>query len=128
MKKRITNSSLIFILAAASGIFFASCSGVEMKSTRSLLSTAGFEAHTPQTKEQQKIYAALPSNKFERTTVKGKVVYVFKDETSGVVYVGTEYDHRHYEKLRHQKNVEAEEEMNPSLATKWANQWGGHPG
>jgi hypothetical protein len=100
---------------------------METNTTRSLLGTSGFTVRTPHTTEQQEIYAALPSNKFERATVKGKVTYVFKDEKAGVVYVGNEYDHRRYEKLRKQKDVELEEEMNPSLATKWSNQWGGRP-
>jgi hypothetical protein len=56
--------------------------------------------------------------------VKGKVFYVFKDEKAGVAYVGGEPEHRRYQRLGMHAAQAAEEEMNPSLATKWNNQWG----
>jgi hypothetical protein len=123
MKTKITNSSLI--LLAASGVaFFASCASMETNSTISLLSAAGFRARTPENAKQREIYAALPNNKIERATVKGKVFYVFKDEKAGVAYVGGEPEHRRYQQLSMHAAQVAEEEMNPSLATKWNNSWG----
>ena len=126
MKTKITNSSLILILAAAGVAFFAGCASMETGNTKSLLSQAGFRAHTPQTAKQKELYAALPNNKVEHAIVKGKVFYVFKDEKAGVAYVGGEPEHRRYQQLCTQQHVAqaAEEEMNPSLATKWNNQWG----
>ena len=128
MKTRIIASNLILILAAGSGIFFAACASMETQeeNTKSLLSKAGFRPETPQTAKQRDVYAAVPSNKVERATVKGKVVYVFKDEKAGVVYVGGEPQHRRYQELCQQQHAAQaqEEEMNPSLATKWTNQWG----
>jgi hypothetical protein len=126
MKTKITNSSLILILAASGVAFFAGCASMETNKTTSLLSQAGFRAHTPQTAKQKELYAALPSNKVEHAIVKGKVFYVFKDEKAGVAYVGGEPEHRRYQQLCTQQHVAqaAEEEMNPSLATKWNNQWG----
>jgi hypothetical protein len=126
MKTKITNSSLILILAAAGVAFFAGCASMETGNTKSLLSAAGFRVRTPQTAKQRELYAALPSNKVERASVKGKVFYVFKDETAGVAYVGGEAEHQRYQQLCMQQHVAqaAEEEMNPSLATKWNNQWG----
>jgi hypothetical protein len=127
MKTRITTLTLILILAG-SGIFFAGCANLETEAanTKSLLSKAGFRAETPQTAKHKELYAALPSNKVERATAKGKVFYVFKDEKAGVVYVGGEPEHRRYQELCAQQHAAqaAEEEMNPSLATKWNNQWG----
>jgi len=72
------------------------------------------------------MYAALPSNKVERASAKGKVFYVFKDEKAGVAYVGGEVEHQRYQQLctQHHATQAAEEEMNPSLATRWNNQWG----
>ena len=90
MKTRITNSSLILTLAACGIICFAGCASMETNKTTSLLSAAGFRVRTPQTAKQKEFYAALPSNKLERATVKGKVFYVFKDEKAGVEYVGGE--------------------------------------
>jgi hypothetical protein len=127
MKTKITNSSLIAILAASGVAFFAGCASMETNNnTKSLLSAAGFRVRTPHTAKQQELYAALPSNKVERATVKGKVFYVFKDEKAGVAYVGGEAEHQRYQQLCTQQHAAqaAEEEMNPSLATKWNNQWG----
>jgi len=113
---------------AASGVaFFAGCASVETdNNTKSLLSAAGFRLRTPQTAKQQELYAALPNNKVEHAIVKGKVFYVFKDEKAGVASVGGEPEHRRYQQLFRQRHVAqaAEEEMNPSLATRWNNQWG----
>jgi hypothetical protein len=119
MKTRITNSSLILILAA--------CASMETNKTTSLLSAAGFHVRTPQTAKQKELYAALPSNKLERGTVKGKVFYVFKDEKAGVEYVGGEPEHRRYQQLCMQQHVAQppEEEMNHPFARGWSNQWGG---
>lgn len=127
MKTKITNSSLILILAASGVAFFAGCASMETdNNTKSLLSQAGFRQRTPQTAKQKEVFAALPNNKIERASVKGKVFYVFKDEKAGVAYVGGEPEHRRYQQLATQQHIAqaAEEEMNPSLATRWNNQWG----
>ena len=127
MKTKTTNSSLILILAASGVAFFAGCASMETdNNTKSLLSQAGFRQRTPQTAKQKEVYAALPNNKIERASVKGKVFYVFKDEKAGVAYVGGEPEHRRYQQLCMQQHIAqaAEEEMNPSLATRWNNQWG----
>jgi hypothetical protein len=126
MKTRIPNSSLILILAACGIIFLASCASMQTENTPSLLSQAGFRAHTPQTAKQKELYAAFPSNKLERGTVKGKAFYVFKDEKAGVAYIGGASAHQRYQQLCTQQHVAQapEEEFNPSLATTWQNQWG----
>ena len=127
MKTKIINPSLILILAASGIAFFAGCASMETdNNTKSLLSQAGFRQRTPQTAKQKEVYAALPNNKVEHAKVKGKVFYVFKDEKAGVAYVGREPEHRRYQELCMQRHVAqaAEEEMNPSLAARWNNQWG----
>ena len=127
MKTKIINPSLILILAAGGVALFAGCASMETdNNTKSLLSQAGFHQRTPQTAKQKDVYAALPNNKIERASAKGKVFYVFKDEKAGVAYVGGEPEHRRYQQLCMQQHVAqaAEEEMNPSLATRWNNQWG----
>ena len=126
MKTRLKTSSLILILAASSVAFFAGCASMETNQSKSLLTTAGFRMVTPQNAKQKEIYAALPDKKIERGIVKGKVFYVFKDEKAGVAYVGGEPEHRRYQRLSTQAAKEAEEELNPSLATKWKNAWGPH--
>ena len=129
MKMKIINPNPILILVAGGAIFFAGCASTETGNTgnaKQLLSAAGFRVRTPQTADQKQIYAALPNNKIEHAVVKGKVFYVFKDEKAGVAYVGGEPEHRRYQELAMQQHVAQaqEEQMNPSLATKWNNQWG----
>ena len=129
MKTRITNSSLILILAACGIIFFAGCATTETANTdktKSLLSQAGFRVRTPQTAKQHELYASLPSNKLESGTVKGKVFYVFKDEKAGVAYVGGEPEHQRYQQLCMQQHVaEApEEQMNDFFTRSWSRQLG----
>jgi hypothetical protein len=99
---------------------------METEDTESFLSEAGFRLRTPQTAKQKELYAALPNNKVERATVKGKVFYVFKDEKAGVAYVGGEPEHRRYQQLCMQQHVAQapEEEMNHPFARSWSNQWG----
>ena len=129
MKTRITNLSLILILAACGIIFFAGCATTETANTdktKSLLSQAGFRVRTPQTAKQHELYASLPSNKLESGTVKGKVFYVFKDEKAGVAYVGGEPEHQRYQQLCMQQHVaEApEEQMNDFFTRSWSRQLG----
>ena len=127
MKTRIPKLNLIVTLAASGVIFFAGCATMQTDNTKSLLSQAGFRALTPQTAKQKEEYAALPSNKVEHATVKGKSFYVFKDEKAGVAYVGGESEHRRYQQLSMQQHVAQipEEEMNHPFARNWYNQWGG---
>jgi hypothetical protein len=100
---------------------------METGNTTSLLSAAGFRTRTPQTAKQKELYAALPSNKLEHATVKGKGFYVFKDEKAGVAYIGGEPEHQRYQQLCVQQHVAQppEEEMSHPFAQAWSTQWGG---
>lgn len=120
-------ANLNLILAAIGIIFFAGCASMETDNTKSLLSQAGFRARTPQTAKQKELYAALPNNKVEHATVKGKSFYVFKDEKAGVAYIGGEQAHRRYLQLAMQQHAAQapEEEMSHPFAQSWYNQWGG---
>ena len=126
MKTKIINSSLILILAAWGVIFFTGCASMETSKTTSLLSQAGFRMHTPQTAKEKELYAAFPSNKLERGTVKGKVFYVYKDEKAGVEYVGGEPEHQRYHQLCMQQHVAQapEEQMNDFFTRSWSRQLG----
>jgi hypothetical protein len=127
MKTRIPKLNLIVIFAACGVIFFAGCATMETDNTKSLLSQAGFRTLTPQTAKQKEEYAALPSNKVEHATVKGKSFYVFKDEKAGVAYVAGESAHQRYQQLCMQQHASQapEEQMSHPKANAWANQWGG---
>jgi hypothetical protein len=118
---------MIVIMAAIGIIFFSGCASMETGNTKSLLSQAGFRAHTPETAKQKELYATLPSNKVEHAIVKGKSFYVFKDEKAGVAYIGGEQEHRRYLQLSMQQHAAQapEEEMNHPFARSWYTQWGG---
>ena len=62
MKTQQSQLNVILIFAAAvTALFVAGCAEVGSGNTTSLLTAAGFRAHTPQTPKQQQIYAALPA-------------------------------------------------------------------
>ena len=125
MKTRISNLSLILILAACGIIFLAGCASMQTDNTPSLLSQAGFRPHTPQTAKQKELYASLPSNKLEHGTLNGKGFYVFKDEKAGVAYIGGESAHRRYQQLCTQQHVAQapEENMNHPFNESWNQRW-----
>src|SRR6476661_8561629 len=100
MKTQQSQLNVILIFAAAvTALFVAGCAEMGSGNTTSLLTAAGFRAHTPQTPRQQQIYAALPPYKVERATVKGHVFYVYKDEKAGVAYIGREQEYQNYQQL-----------------------------
>ena len=106
----------------------AGCAGVGSGNTTSLLTAAGFRAHTPQTPKQQQIYAALPPYHVERATVNGHVFYVYKDEKAGVAYVGREQEYQRYHELAVQQQIAQNyymaAEMDRAAAYGWYGAWG----
>ena len=120
----------VFIFVAASAALLATgCAGVGSGNTTALLSAAGFRARTPQTPQQQQIYAALPPYQVQRATVKGKgVFYVYKDEKAGVAYVGREPEYQRYQQLAVQQQIAQNyymaAEMDRAAAWQWYGAWG----
>jgi len=106
MKTQQSQLNIILIVAAAvTALFVAGCAEVGSGNTTSLLTAAGFRAHTPQTPKQQQIYAALPAYHVERATVNGHVFYVYKDEKAGVAYIGREQEYQRYHELAVQQQI-----------------------
>ena len=129
MKTRQSQLNVILIFAVAvTALFVAGCAGVGSGNTTSLLTAAGFRAHTPQTPKQQQIYAALPPYHVERATVKGHVFYVYKDEKAGVAYVGREQEYQRYHELAVQQQIAQNyymaAEMDRAAAYGWYGAWG----
>ena len=128
MKTRKINSSLILILGTWGVIFFTGCASMETNKTTSLLSQAGFRMHTPQTAKEKDLYAAFPSNRLERGTVKGKVFYVYKDEKAGLAYIGREQEYQHYQQLAIGQQIAQDQYMAAELqrdaAWRWYGAWG----
>src|SRR5215813_10594250 len=121
MKKRLDKSKLLLIFAAATTSFLTGCASMEANKTDPLLSQAGFRTRTPETAEQKEVFASLPSNKIEHATVKGKSFYVFKDEKTGVAYVGGHREHQRYKQICQQQHTQPapEEKMDPVTASKY---------
>ena len=85
MKIEKSNANVILIFAAAvTALFVAGCAGVGSANTTSLLTAAGFRARTPQTPQQQQIYAALPPYQVHRATVKEKPFTFTKTRKRGL--------------------------------------------
>jgi hypothetical protein len=129
MKTQQSQLNVVLIFAAAVTAFFmAGCAGVGSGNTTSLLTAAGFRAHTPQTPRQQQIYAALPPYQVERATVKGHVFYVYKDEKAGVAYIGREPEYQRYHQLAVQQQIAQNyymaAEMDRAAAFGWYGAWG----
>jgi hypothetical protein len=118
-----TSNIVVFVATLAGTILLAGCAGVGSSNTESLLTAAGFRARTPQTPKQQQIYAALPPYQVQRATVNGKVFYVYKDEKSGVAYVGREPEYQSYQQLAIQQQIAqnqiAAAEMEQQAALDW---------
>ena len=127
IEKPKVNIILIFAVAAAT-LFVASCAEMGAGNTTSMLSAAGFRAHTPQTPKQQQLYAALPPYKVERATVQGHVFYVYKDEKAGVAYVGREQEYQRYQQLAIQQQIAQDYytavAMDRAAAFGWYGAWG----
>ena len=127
IEKTKTNLILIFAVAAVT-LFVAGCAEMGSGNTTSLLSAAGFRAHTPQTPKQQQIYASLPPYQVERATVKGHTFYVYKDEKSGVAYIGREPEYQRYQQLAIQQQIAQNYynavAMDRAAAYGWYGAWG----
>jgi hypothetical protein len=120
--------AILIFAAAVTMLFVAGCAEMGSGNTTSLLSAAGFRARTPQTPQQQQIYASLPPYKVEHATVKGRAFYVYKDEKAGVAYVGHEPEYQRYRQLAVQQQVAQDyymaAEMNRAAAWGWYGAWG----
>jgi hypothetical protein len=124
MKTTSRTSNIVVCVATLAGtILLAGCAGMGSSNTESLLTAAGFRARTPQTPKQQQIYAALPPYQVQRATVNGKVFYVYKDEKSGVAYVGREQEYQNYQQLAIQQQIAQDQitaaEMQQQAALDW---------
>lgn len=130
MKIQARNSTVVIIFAAAAAaLFLGGCAGMESGNTTSLLSAAGFRARTPQTPQQQQIYASLPPYQLEQATIIGKgVFYVYKDEKAGLAYIGREQEYQRYQQLAIQQQIAQDRymaaEMERAAAWQWYGAWG----
>jgi hypothetical protein len=124
-----TSTIVVSLIATLASLFFAGCASTESANTTSLLTSAGFRAHTPQTPKQQQIYAALPPYQVQRATVPGKgVFYVYKDQNAGLAYIGREAEYQRYQQLAVQQQIAQNyymaAQMEQAAAWQWYGAWG----
>src|SRR5262245_13249680 len=124
-----TSNRLLILVDSVAALVHARCASTGPTNTTSLLTAAGFRAHTPQTPKQQQIYAALPPYQVQRATVPGKgVFYVYKDQNAGLAYIGREAEYQRYQQLAIQqqiaKNYYMAAQMQQAAAWQWYGAWG----
>jgi hypothetical protein len=129
MKTQQSRLNVILIFAAAvTALFVAGRAEMGSGNTTSLLTAAGLRARTPQTPQQQQIYAALPPYQVHRATVKEKTFYVYKDEKAGIACVGREQEYQRYQQLAVQQQIAQNyymaAEMDRAAAFGWYGAWG----
>jgi len=133
--RRVCHASklvVVALLAAVCGSFSINgCAAFEIRTQRTALSDSGFLARMPETPKQRETYAALPPYKLYRGVKNGNVFYAYKDEKSGVVYVGSEADYQRYME-KWQRLVAAYEmpqekmvahDMDNDLQWRWYGSW-----
>jgi hypothetical protein len=116
------------VIGAVIFIALDGCASLDASNQKSLLSASGFRARTPETARQKELYAAVPSYKVQRLSVKGKVYYVYKHEKEGVAYVGGETEYQRYQQLALEQRIAQEQsmaaEMQREMALGWYGAWG----
>jgi hypothetical protein len=130
--KRFIPNITILIAAAGALSFLTSCAEVASTNTKSLLSAAGFHTVTPSTPVQKEVYAQMQPYHVQRISMKGKIIYAFKDETSGIAYVGHEAEYQRYKELCIQQRIAQDYYMAASMdsyySNRWYGAWGGYRG
>jgi len=130
MKYSVIVRHYVLLLAVIS---VAGCAGTTTETagtanTKSLLAKAGFRIRAPQTAPQKELYAALTAYKIQAARVKGKVLYLYKDEKAGVAYVGHEPEYQRFCQLCRQQQVSESftmsEDMDTIQAQRWYGEWG----
>lgn len=113
-------SSLILLLG---GVAVSGCATARHNDTVSMLSAAGFRSKSPMSAQQQVNVAALPPYELQRQDLNGRVIFAFKDERAGVVYMGDESNYQRYQELAFQQRIANQQlaaaQLNQSAAMNW---------
>jgi hypothetical protein len=116
------------LLGAGVLLTLAGCGSIDSSNQKSLLAAAGFRARVPETAKQKELYAAAPSYRVQRLTVKDKTYYAYKDEKEGVAYVGGENEYQRYQQLATQQRIAQDQymaaEMQRDMAWNWYGAYG----
>ena len=92
----LRGTSIAIFLLACAAVLLTGCGAFESRTQRLTLSDSGFLARVPETERQRDFYAALPPYELYAGVKNGEPFYVYKDEKTGVIYVGNEQDYQRY--------------------------------
>lgn len=122
------NTPLRLLLLALPALCLISCASMGSSNTKDLLIASGFQERSPQTAKQKELYANAPSYKVHRITSGEKTFYAYKDEKSGLAYLG---DKSHYERFKYlsiQQDIAQKEyqaaQMERDMAMSWHGAYG----
>lgn len=119
---------LRLLLVALSALFLIGCASSGSSNTKSLLTAAGFRERSPQTEKEKELYANAPSYKVHRITAGDKTFYAYKDEKSGLAYLGDEENYERYKSLAVQQDIAQTQyeaaQMERNMAMDWHGSYG----
>ena len=95
----------ILLLVVLPALGLIGCASVGSSNTKDLLTASGFQERTPQTAKQKELYANAPSYKVHRITADGKTFYAYKDEKSGLAYLGDKSNYERFKYLSIQQDI-----------------------
>jgi hypothetical protein len=116
MNKQSVPKLFLGSVLAICALVLAGCAAMESASQESLLQKAGFQSRTPTTEKQKTAYQKLPAYQLHRITLKGRTVYAYKDEKTGVVYLGNQAQYAQYRQLAANAKLK-EEQITPAEAS-----------
>jgi ABC-type phosphate transport system substrate-binding protein len=120
------------LILAAAAFIITGCASTGSSSTEQLLSASGFVSRSPENAKQQKLYNDLPAYKVHRGTYNGQVIYAYKNEKTGLAYVGSEAAYQNYQRLAVERRIASDynnaAEMNRATAYGWYGAYGGYMG
>ena len=99
------NITFRLLVSGLAVLLAASCASWDASNKESLLSAAGFQTRTPATARQQQIFSSMPPYKIQRLTLQGQVVYLYKDQRKGVVWIGGEKEYQKFQQLAVQQQI-----------------------
>jgi len=107
MKTSLARFLLLALISALASC--ASVNSLNSGNTVKVLSDAGFTRKVPETARQKELYAAADSYKVKSITSGGKTFYAYKDEKSGVAYIGSEKNYQEYRRLAEKQKIAREQ-------------------
>lgn len=116
------------LLVALPSLYLIGCASMGSSNTKNLLTASGFRERAPQTEKEKELYANAPSYKVHRVTAGDKTFYAYKDEKSGLAYLGDESNYERFKHLSIQQDIAQTEyqaaQMERDMAMNWYGAYG----